>query len=81
MDQSVLLYGGKTSGVARTLDANVDHIFVIDGTGIIRYEFSRADGFPALRPDDVRPTLDQALAGSVPAEDTSFGAIKALYRR
>ena len=80
VDQSVLLHGGKTSGVARTFAADLDHVFIIDGTGIIRYEYARIDGYPAWRPDDLRPIVEAALESSVPAAGASFGAIKALYR-
>jgi len=80
ISQSVLTYGGKTSGVAGTFAATLDHFFVIDGEGIIRYEYARRDGYPALRPDELRPVVDAALADTVPLAFTSFGSIKSLYR-
>ena len=77
---SVLTYGGKTSGVAGSFAAELDHFFVVDGEGIIRYEYARSDGFPAWRPDDLRPAVEAALDASVPNSSANFGAIKALYR-
>ena len=64
IDQSVLTYGGRTSGVAGSFAAAIDHFFVVDGEGVIRYEYARRDGFPAWRPDDLRPVVEDALAAS-----------------
>gem|GEM_PF-3338124 len=79
----MLMNGGRESGVARSFDAEIEHYFVIDSGGIIRYERNRADGatdaLPPWRPDVIGPIIDEALL-ALPAGTTSLSGVKALFR-
>ncbi len=83
LDEPMLMNGGRESGVARSFDAEIEHYFVVDSGGIIRYERNRADGgtdgLPPWRPDVIGPIIDEALM-ALPAESTSFSGVKALFR-
>ena len=78
LSQPVLM-NGRTSGVAHSFAATLDHFFVVGGDGIIRYQYARVDGFPAWRPADVRLAVDAALADLVPLSSRTWGAVKGLY--
>ncbi len=82
LSEPMLMNGGRTSQTVGLFDAELEHYFVIDGEGIIRYERNRADGaqdnLEPWRPDEIGAAIDAALA--LPAEKESFGALKALWR-
>lgn len=84
LSQPMLMNGGRTTGVARSFDAGLEHYFVIDGEGIIRYERNRADGandgLPPWRPETIGDTVDEALA-ALPVTGKSWGSVKALWRK
>jgi hypothetical protein len=83
LSDPMLMNGGRTTGTARLFDADLEHYFVIDGQGIIRYERNRADGatdgLPPWRPEVIGDVVDEALA-ALPVTARSFGAVKALWR-
>ncbi len=83
LSDPMLMNGGRTTGVARSFDAELEHYFVIDGAGIIQYERNRADGatdnLPPWRPDEIGAAIDAALA-AVPTASYSFSGVKALFR-
>ena len=83
LSQPMLMNGGRTTGTARLFDAGLEHYFVIDGGGIIRYERNRLDGatdaLPPWREDEIGAAIDAALA-ALPVTAASFGAVKALWR-
>lgn len=83
LSEPMLMNGGRHSGIARSYDAEIEHYFVIDGEGIIRYERNRADGgtdaLPPWRPEAIGQIIDEALA-VVPTESHSFNWVKALFR-
>jgi len=83
LSQPMLMNGGHTTGTAGTFDASLEHYFVIDGQGIIRYERNRADGatdgLPPWRPETIGAIIDEALA-ALPVTPQSLGSVKALWR-
>lgn len=83
LSQPMLMNGGRTTGTAAAFDARIEHYFVIDGDGIIRYERNRADGatdgLPPWREDEIGAAIDTAL-GALPTESQSWDGVKALWR-
>lgn len=83
LSQPMLMLGGRTTGTARSFDAELEHYFVIDGSGVILYERNRADGatdnLPPWREDEIGAAIDAALT-ALPARETTFDGLKALYR-
>ena len=83
LPRPMLMNGGRTTGTARAFDAGLEHYFVVDGQGIIRYERNRADGavdgLPPWRPAAIGAAIDEAL-GALPVEPATWDGVKALYR-
>ena len=83
LSQLMLMNGGRTTGTAGSFDASIEHYFVVDGDGIIRYERNRADGandgLPPWRPDTIAAIIDEAL-GALPTVPRSWDQVKALWR-
>ena len=83
LSQPMLMNGGRTTGTAGNFDASIEHYFVIDGEGIIRYERNRADGaddgLPPWRPETIAQIIDDAL-GALPNDPATWDQVKAFWR-
>jgi hypothetical protein len=83
LSRPMLMNGGRSTGTARSFDAEIEHYFVVGGDGIILYERNRADGaadgLPPWRPETIGAFIDQALQ-SLPVESRNWSSIKAFWR-